>query len=90
MGIVVTAADGAEEAGGVEVFDVAISAVDLVNLDGIGVEAEDPKTLFGKGESEREPDVAETDHGDEGAFFIDLGEELVCEICISHGHSFER
>ncbi len=78
-------ADGPSEAVGIEVFDVAVAAVDLVDLDGIGVEADHTEALFGEGEGERQADVAEADDADDGSVIGDFLLELLgFSVHISH------
>jgi hypothetical protein len=83
-------ADGAEEAGGVEVLDVALAAVQLVDLHGVGVEAEDAEALLGEGEGERQADVAEADDADERASVFDLLVQLSRVVALVHGQPSER
>ena len=57
---------GLGEAGGVEVFDVALAGVDFVDLAGIDIETEDGEILFGEGQREGQADVAEADDAHQG------------------------
>ena len=69
-------ADGAREAGAVEVFEIAPAGVDLVYLDFVDVETDDVEALFSEGQGEWEADIAEANDADEGALAFDFLEEL--------------
>ena len=77
-------ADGAEEAGGIEVFDVALAAVELVDFLGVGVEAEYLEALLSERQGEGQADVAQTNDADEGRLVFDLCQESLSVIFVGH------
>jgi hypothetical protein len=60
------------------VLDVALAAVELVDLGDVDVEADDLEALAVEGGDERQADVAEAADGDHRLALLDLVDEDVC------------
>ncbi len=61
-------------------LDVPLAAVELGDLLGVDVEAEDREALLDEGEGEGQADVAHADDADEGVVGVDPGEERFTEV----------
>ncbi len=57
-------------------FDVTLAGVELLDLGGVDVEAEDGVADLGVAQHERQADVAEAKDADLGLFGVEAGEEV--------------
>jgi hypothetical protein len=62
-------APGAGDGGGGDVFDVSLTGVELVDLGGVDVEAEDGVAVLGVAQHQGQTDVAEAEDADLGLFW---------------------